>query len=81
MYLAVKCISDVIDVKDELQGAENYIERYIATGDEAFKSMAKDELKHAETLMKKNGVSLSDTEIKNFEKTHHELSKYIEREE
>ena len=51
MYMIMKCIDD--DVEDELDGAREYMIRYMVTKDSQFKEMAKDELKHAGILIRK----------------------------
>ena len=81
LYMAVKCVSDTDEVEDELEGAETYIEKFLATGDESYKGMAKDELTHAENLMKKNAVSLGETQLKSLGKVHRELSDFVEEED
>lgn len=41
------------EISDEIYGAKKYLQRYMDTNDETFKSMASDELKHASYLIKK----------------------------
>lgn len=43
----------VDEISDEIYGAKKYLQRYIDTSDDNFKSMASDELKHASYLIKR----------------------------
>ena len=52
------------DVEEELDGAEKYFRLYEETGDAAYKTMATDELRHAETLIKKHLANVSDSEVR-----------------
>lgn len=51
LLTAIKQSDD--DVKDELNGAKTYWNKYLETNDSQFKDMAHDELKHAGILIKK----------------------------
>ena len=51
LLTAIKQTDD--DVKDELNGAKIYWNKYLETNDSQFKEMAHDELKHAGILLKK----------------------------
>lgn len=55
LMVAMKCFMDDDPVGEELDGAEEYIEKYLASGDSTYKEMAADELRHAGILMKKTG--------------------------
>lgn len=79
LYMALKCVCDTEEVEDELEGAEAYIEKYLATDDETYKDMAHDELHHAENLMKRLSSSIGKTEMQALESKHQELSRVIER--
>jgi len=46
------------EIADELFGAKKYYQRYLDMNDAVFKDMAKDELKHAEILIKKANSKL-----------------------
>ena len=52
MLLAAIKLSDD-DVKDELNGARTYWNKYLETSDSQYRDMAYDELKHAGILLKK----------------------------
>lgn len=52
MLLAAIKLSDD-DVKDELNGAKTYWNKYLETNDSQYRDMAYDELKHAGILLKK----------------------------
>ena len=41
------------EISDEIYGAKKYLQKYIDTGDEMFKTMASEELKHGSYLLKK----------------------------
>lgn len=50
--------SDNDDIDDELHSAKLYLQKYLDTKDELYKEMSKDELKHAEILIKKHQSKL-----------------------
>lgn len=52
------------EISDELSGAKRYFQKYMDSGDSIFKEMAKDELKHAEILIKKANAKLPSGEEK-----------------
>lgn len=54
MWMLMKMLHDDDDVESELEGAEEYMEKWHSTGDTAFRDMAKDELRHAGILIKKH---------------------------
>ena len=41
------------EISDEIYGAKKYLQRYLDSGDETFKNMASDELRHCSYLLKK----------------------------
>ena len=51
LLVAIKLSDD--DVKDELNGAKTYWNKYLETNDSQYRDMAYDELKHAGILLKK----------------------------
>lgn len=53
MYMSIKAITSTDDVAEELNGARKYMLNYLSSNDTAYKDMAKDELRHAGTLIKK----------------------------
>ena len=52
------------DISDEIFGAKKYFQKYIDLNDPAYKEMAKEELKHAEILIKKANAKLPSGEEK-----------------
>ena len=54
MWMLLKMLRDDDDVESELEGAEEYMDKWLSTGDTAFRDMAKDELRHAGILIKKH---------------------------
>lgn len=72
MYMIMKCIDD--DVEDELDGAREYMIRYMVSKDPQFKDMAKDELKHAGILIKKEKPSADSDELKRLEKYEEDIA-------
>lgn len=68
------------DVKEELEGAKTYYEKYEETGDTDYKGMASDELRHAGILIKKY-MAMADEEHKTllseYEKTRQDMLKMI----
>ena len=48
------------DIKDELMGAEHYYTKWIESGDENYKMMARDELRHADFAIKKALAAATD---------------------
>jgi lysyl-tRNA synthetase class I len=53
------------EIDDELHSAKKYLNRYIENKDLSFKEMVKDELKHAETLIRKQQSKLLTSGKKN----------------
>ena len=83
MWYLVKMLHDDDDVEDELEGAEEYIERWRSTGDVAFRDMAKDELRHAGILVKKHYEWADDDKkaiLEEHENKRQELMKLLEAE-
>lgn len=69
------------EISDELYGAKKYFQKYMDSGDVAYKEMAKDELKHAEILIKKANAKLPSGEekarLKEYELELKEISEKI----
>lgn len=53
------------NIYNEIQGAKKYFQKYMDSGDENYKEMSKDELKHAGILIKKAYAKLPGSEEKN----------------
>lgn len=71
------------EISDEIYGAKKYLQRYMDTKDETFKSMASDELKHASYLLKKAySKSLGNDErnkLKKYESDIEQVNEQISR--
>lgn len=71
------------EISEELHGAKKYLQKFMDSNDIAYKEMAKDELKHAETLIKKANAKLPGGEekakLKEYEVKLKELSEMIVR--
>ena len=83
MWLLLKTLHDDDDVEEELEGAEEYLDRYLSTGDSAFRDMAKDELRHAGILIKKHYEWADDDKkaiLEEHENKRQELIKRLENE-
>ncbi len=83
MWYLVKMLHDDDDVEDELEGAEEYMEKWHSTGDTAFRDMAKDELRHAGILIKKHYEWADDEKkavLEEHENKRLELMKLLETE-
>jgi hypothetical protein len=81
MWMLVKMLHDDDDVEEELEGAENYMEKWLNTGDVAFRDMAKDELRHAGILIKKHYEWADDEKkvvLEEHENKRQELMKRLE---
>lgn len=63
MYTTLKAAGEIDGIKEELDGARNYMVAYAGTNDADYKEMAKDELRHAGILIKKH-LEKSDLEEK-----------------
>ena len=62
MLATMKILED--DVDEELDGAKKYYETYLETGDNSYKDMANDELRHAGILIKKHLAEPHDDAVK-----------------
>lgn len=66
------------EISDELYGAKKYFQKYLNSNDVNFKNMAKDELKHAEILIKKANAKLPSgnekTKLKKYETELRQIS-------
>lgn len=60
----MKMDSEKDDISDELYGAKKYFQKFLDSGDTTYKEMAKEELKHAEILIKKANAKLPTGEEK-----------------
>ena len=84
MWMLMKMLYDDDDVESELEGAEEYMEKWHSTGDTAFRDMAKDELRHAGILIKKH-YEWADNEkkavLEEHENKRQELLKQLEAKE
>lgn len=50
------------EVKEEMEGAEKYYQRYKATNDAMFKQMSQDELRHADYVLRQKMLSATEEE-------------------
>ena len=70
------------EISEELFSAKKYLQKYIDSNDEIFKQMSKDELKHAEILIKKAYSKLPNSEekskLKYYEDEWKSISKQVE---
>ena len=83
MWMLLKMLHDDDDVESELEGAEEYMEKWHSTGDVAFRDMAKDELRHAGILIKKHYEWADDEKkavLEEHENKRLELMKRLEAE-
>lgn len=83
MWMLIKMLHEDDDVEEEIEGAESYIKKYHATGDVAFRDMAKDELRHAGILIKKHYEWADDEKksvLEEHENKRQELLKLLEKE-
>ena len=83
MWVLLKMLHDDDDVESELEGAEEYMEKWHSTGDTAFRDMAKDELRHAGILIKKHYEWADDEKkvvLEEHENKRLELMKRLEAE-
>lgn len=69
------------EISDELHGAKKYFQKFMDSNDSIFKEMAKDELKHAEILIKKANAKLPSGEekvrLKEYEMELKEISEQV----
>ena len=81
MWLVGKELCCGGDVEEELDGAEKYFRLYEESGDSAYKSMAADELRHADTLIKKHLAKETDSETREtlamLDRKRQDISKMI----
>lgn len=74
-------LEKIDDVKEELDGAENYYDLYLETNDIQYKEMANDELKHAGILIKKHLSTVTDEKqrekLNSYENSRQEMIKKI----
>lgn len=70
------------EISEEIAGAKKYLQRYIDSGDSAFRDMAKDEIRHASILLKKANARLPSGEekkrLKEYETAISEVSEQID---
>ena len=81
MWMLIKMLHDDDDVEEELEGAEEYMDKWHSTGDTAFRDMAKDELRHAGILIKKHYEWADDDKkaiLEEHENKRQELMKRLE---
>lgn len=73
--------SEKDEISDELYGAKKYFQKFMDSSDSIFKEMAKDELKHAEILIKKANAKLPSGEekvkLKEYELELKEISEKV----
>lgn len=73
--------TDKDDIQEELFDAKKYLQKYIDTGDESYKIMAEDEIKHAGILIKKAmGITLDTQErnkLKMYESQLEDIKKQV----
>lgn len=84
MWMLLKMLRDDDDVESELEGAEEYMDKWLSTGDTAFRDMAKDELRHAGILIKKHYEWADDEKkavLEQHENERQELLKKLGKEE
>ena len=84
LLLAMKSVNADDDVEEELDGAETYINKYLATNDNAYKEMASDELKHAGILIKKHLINANEAQrqkLTSHEKERQNLYKMLNSKE
>lgn len=76
-----KMESEKDEISDELYGAKKYFQKFMDSGDSVFKDMAKDELKHAEILIKKANAKLPSggekARLKEYELELKEISEQV----
>lgn len=82
-WLCAKRLESDDDVKEELDGAENYWRLHLETGDAQYKEMAQDELRHAGILIKKHYKNAAENEkerLENYENKRQEMLSAISKE-
>lgn len=69
------------EISEKISKSKKYLQKYIDANDELYKTMALDELNHAEVLLKKAYSKLPNAEekakLKKYEYEHSEISKQI----
>ena len=74
--------SEKDEISEELFGAKKYLQRFMDSGDMAYKEMSSDELKHAGILIKKAYSKLPNAEekakLKSYEDELNSISKQLE---
>lgn len=69
------------EISDELYGAKKYYQKFMDSGDAAYKDLAKDELRHAEILIKKANAKLPSgdekAKLKEYEVELKEISSLV----
>ena len=84
MWLLLKTLYEDDEVGEEIEGAEKYIKKFEESGDTQFRDMAKDELRHAGILIKKNYEWADDEKkaaLEQHENKRQELLKKLSKEE
>lgn len=70
------------DISDELFGAKKYFQKYTDSGDSSYMEMARDELRHAGTLIKKANSKLpgggEKAKLKSYEDELNSISRQLE---
>lgn len=82
MWFLVKSLIEDDDVEEELDGARNYLEKYLETNDVQYRDMAKDELRHAGILIKKHSEWADEKEqeiLDEHERERQDLLKAIDK--
>lgn len=71
------------DIEEEFDGARKYYKIYEETGDNSYKEMSSDEIRHAGILIKKILAKTTDAEIKSelnlYEEKRQSLARMIEK--
>lgn len=82
LWLVVRCLDCDDDVAEEIEGAKRYLAMYEDTNDSSYKDMARDELRHAGTLIKKHYAHAGSAEriiLEKHENERQEILKSLEK--
>lgn len=88
MWQILHCMEEVSgdifsDIEEEFDGARKYYKIYEETGDNSYKEMSSDEIRHAGILIKKSIAKTTDAEIKSelnlYEEKRQSLARMIEK--
>ena len=77
LTMLLKDIDGDSDIQEEIAGAEKYLDMYEKTSDNAYQTMASDELKHAKMLIGLSKVKHPGVDMSEYEEAIHEISEKL----